>query len=253
MTVEDCLNALQLPPESRVDQRVPKKTLSENGATTAAQRRLVQEGVEELRWVATLKPMTVGVPVYRDSNREYLEVAVLSLRQREAAKGTKLLELVHRAIPYPVVLASSDAQGTVSVSLAHKRWSKGEKAQTVVDGEVITETLDDQLAPELIKSFYSALPLAEQDRNTLYNLYQGWVDALVALQTARTTGRFALPRSAEHAAERREALLACTRLSAEMASLKRSAGKEKQLARKVELNLKLKQLAEAHAAALKRL
>ena len=58
---------------------MPKKLLLENGAPTAADKRQINDGIEELLWVAALKPTTIGVPEYRDDVREYLEIAVLSL------------------------------------------------------------------------------------------------------------------------------------------------------------------------------
>jgi hypothetical protein len=94
--------ALNLPPDTRVDQRIPKKLLLEQGAPTAADKRLIQDGIEEMNWLSALKPATIGVPEFRDDVREYLEIAVLTVSFRAAAKTARLVELIHRAIPYPV-------------------------------------------------------------------------------------------------------------------------------------------------------
>jgi hypothetical protein len=69
-----------------VNQRVPKKLLLENGAPTAADKRLINEGIEELLWLAALKPTTIGVPEYRDEVREYLEIASCTSPCGRAAK-----------------------------------------------------------------------------------------------------------------------------------------------------------------------
>lgn len=79
------ISALALPVGCRVDQRVPKKMLVENGAPTSADKRLINDIVEEVQWIAALKSNTVGVAEYRDHEREYLEVAVLSITARHAA------------------------------------------------------------------------------------------------------------------------------------------------------------------------
>src|SRR5690349_9163760 len=107
--------ALGLPQQARVEQRVPKKLLVENGAPTAADKRQIETGIEELFWWAALKPTTIGVPEYRDEVREYLEIAVLSLALRPEAKATRLSELVHRAIPYPVLLITQQ-QAAITLS-----------------------------------------------------------------------------------------------------------------------------------------
>ncbi len=48
MNVAALIAALDLPAGSRVDQRVPKKLLLENGAPTAADKRHINDGIEEL-------------------------------------------------------------------------------------------------------------------------------------------------------------------------------------------------------------
>ena len=106
MNVAALVDALALPPDARVDQRVPKKLLLEQGAPTAADKRQITGGIEEMLWIAALKPTNIGVPEYRDAVRECLEIAVLTVALRPAAKPTRLVELIHRAIPYPVVLVA---------------------------------------------------------------------------------------------------------------------------------------------------
>ena len=73
MTTAEFIEALDLPAASRVDRRVPKTLLIEHGAPTPADRRHINERIDELQWVAALKPTTIGVPEYRDEVREYLE------------------------------------------------------------------------------------------------------------------------------------------------------------------------------------
>ena len=108
MLVQTLVTALALPESCRVDQRVPKKLLTENGAPTAADKRLLTDAIEEVQWVAALKSNTVAIPEYRDGTREYLEIAVLAVEVRDThdkpAQVRRLAELVHRAVPYPVLL-----------------------------------------------------------------------------------------------------------------------------------------------------
>ena len=246
--IGELMLALDLPAISRVDQRVPKKMLLENGAPTVADKRVINDGIEELVWMAALKPTTIGVPEYRDDTREYLEIAVLRLVLRDAAKAARLTELVHRAVPYPLLLLTEmgDQPG---ISAAHKRWSQGEAGKTVLEGDIIVINWDAESDKEHWPAFSHALALEAQPHGTLHSLYQGWVDTLLALQAARATGGFAVAGNAEQAAARREALQACARLDAETARLRAAAARETQIARRVELNLELKRVEAAQAAA----
>jgi len=251
-TVEGVIAALELPPGARVDRRVPKTLLVEHGAPTAADKRRINEGIEEVQWVATLKPTTIGVPALRDDVREYLEIAVLSVALRAEAKVERLAELIHRAVPYPVFLLLPEGN-RLTLSLAHKRWSQGEAGATVLDGEPVAGALTDSDPGGLQSSFYEALSLARQPGADLYRLYQGWIDTLLALLAARVTGLFAVATSPDQAATRREALRECARLDAEISRLRSVAAKEKQMPRQVALNLELKRAEAARTAALARL
>ncbi|NCQ35062.1 DUF4391 domain-containing protein [bacterium] len=251
MMAAEVLAALDLPAAARVDRRVPKTTLVEHGAPTAADKRRIGDGIDQLVWVAALKPTTVGVAEYRDGVREYLEIAVLHLTLRAAAKVDRLVELLHRAVPYPVV-AVAEQGDRAQLSLAHKRWSQGEAGKTVLDGEVVAVDPAEVDAPTRT-AFLAALALGRQPRGTLFALYQGWMDTLLALHAARRTNAFAIPDAADARAARREALGECERLEAEIALLCAAAAKEKQIRKQVELNLELKRLEAARAAAVERL
>ncbi len=262
MTVSDLIAALGLPASCRVDQRVPKKMLIQNVAPTAADKRLLNDAIEEIQWIAALKPNTVGVPDYRDEEREYLEVAVLSIATRGAhaaldneepaaaakpVNTARLAELVHRAVPYPVLLLLATPEG-LFLSMAHKRWAQNEAGKIVLDGEVTSIDTGFDLTPA--HPFLQGIALARQPQATLMALYQGWLDCLTALQAARYTGTYKDTDDPARAAARRAALRECQRLDQEAARLSMQAGKEKQMAKQVDLNLALKrvqaELAVAH-------
>lgn len=240
------IDALALPARCRVDQRVPKKLLLENGAPTASDKRLINDGVEEIQWIAALKPNTIGVVDYRDDLREYLEIAVLAVILRgledKPAKAVRLAELMHRAVPYPVVLILQSG-AHLSLSLAHKRWAQNEVGKVVLDGELTSVLLpEDASVPDAFAAFRDSIALNRQPQTTLIALYQGWIERLQALKAAKLTGAFKIVGSSEEALVRREGLAEFARLEAEASRLRAQAGKEKQLARQIELNLALKEV-----------
>jgi len=244
MNADEILTALDLPINCRLDRRVPKKLLLENGAPTAADKRRINEGIEEFFWIAALKPTTIGVPEYRDTEREYLEIAVLRLVLRAGAKPTRLLELVHRAVPYPLILIAEQT-GQIGISAAHKRWAQNEAGKTVLDGEIVSTDCDGVQDAGFLPAFSATLALGRQMHASLYALYQSWVDVLLALKAARVTGVYRLAANAGDAAARRDALRECARLDAEIARLRAAAAGEKQMPRQVELNMEIKRMEAA--------
>lgn len=241
MTPEVVLDALQLPAQALIAHRVPKTLLVENGAPTAADKRHIENGIEELRWVATLKPTTVGVATYADDTREAVELAVLILRLRAKAKLARLVELVHRAVPYHLMLLTLPDGGSLHLSIADKRWSQNEKGTIVLDGDLVqcdTGSLTDAVRERLIES----LALVRQPRANLHAVYRGWIDTVLAAKAAAITGDFVPAADADHAHDRAAALNDCADLEGRIASIRSAAAKEKQLARRVELNTQLKTL-----------
>lgn len=270
LSSEQLISALRLPAEATVGQRVPKKMLAENltsrSTATSADRKLLHEQIEEVTWVAALKPTNAGIPVYQDEVRSYLELAVLSVRLREGSQlapipakvspsVARLAELVHRAIPYPVLLVLDD-DARLYLSLVHIRWAQKEADKAVLDGDLIQGVFVHNGSPaasvmdaDTVNAFINAMDLSKQPRTDLLTLYQGWMDTLSAWQAAAVTGRFECV-SPQQAMARRATLRRCHELDAQISSLRAAASKEKQMARQVAANLEIKALmAERQQAA----
>ncbi len=242
MTHQEVFATLELPTSALVNQRVPKKLLVENGAPTTGDKRIINEGIEEIQWLAALKPSTIGVPEYRDQEREYLEIAVMHIALRPDAKASRIAELAHRAVPYPLVLLLT-ANQQLTLSLAHIRWAQNEAGKIVLDGETVQAALDTQTAaPEISSAFLNALSITRQPRVNLRALYQGWLNTLSAYQASHLTGRFGQSETDEQAAARRTSLHLCRDIELQIATLRTAATKEKQIARQVALNIEIKQL-----------
>lgn len=260
-TLANAVTALGIPASARVDRRVPKTMLLEKAPTTA-DRRLINERIEEFVWVARLRPDNVGIHAFFEDDRDYREIAVLQLtvRAAKAAKtvkptktaSTRLFELVHRAIPYPVVLWSANV-GDASVdappllTLAHKRVTQASGA--IVIDELHSSSAEAAPSAERFSSFCSSLTIAQRPHANLRDLYQGWIDCITALQVAVITSDYRAPTNATTAATQRDVLQQHARTLRELARLRVAAGRESQINKRVELNTAIK-AAEATLASL---
>jgi hypothetical protein len=247
------LSSLELPPACVLNERIAKKLLVDNGAATPADKRAINEGIDELIWVAALKPNNIGVPAYRDDSREYLEIAILSMRCRAEARSNRITELIHRSIPYPVLLVGinepdtqnakneisrrtlAPASSLLKVSVADKRFSQSDAQSMVLEDGVTEVQLE---ADSRLEAFTSAMNLGKQPRDNLLRLYHGWAAVLDAYRASRITGAFA-PNSLSRD-ERRAAIAEFERIEREISILRNQATKEKQINRRVELNLDVK-------------
>jgi hypothetical protein len=228
------VDAMALPSASRVDRRIPKTVLSEHGASTAAQRKLIDGTVERLDWLATLSPATVGIAAGTDEERPVPEVQLLMLAARAEPTQT-LLTIIHRAIPYALILLTRLPSGGVRVSLAPLRSAERLHERMVVERLVVAPDLTaplDAPAEAFVASLYvGGLPQAD-----LGAVYEGLVQRVEALTAARLSGTgFRLSGDAAAAAARRDDLARHSQLETAWIAARASARKEKRLAHQVAL------------------
>jgi len=249
-TAATALAALGLPAAALVQQRVPKKLLIDNGAITAGDKRVITEGVDEIHWLASLKPSTVGVPAFVDGGeppvREYLELAVVSVQLRADAKEHRIAELVHRAIPYPLLLLL-EQPGALNLSVGHVRWAQNEAAKVILDGDPYEARIDGSTPVAAVRSLLQALTLTQLPRTDLFALVQGLIDVLTGFRASLLTGCPSTPPTRERAAAQRLALQRCIEIDSQIAQLRGAAVKEKQLPRQVALNLDVRRLTAERA------
>ncbi|MBB5235591.1 DUF4391 domain-containing protein [Deinococcus budaensis] len=248
MKPAEILDHLRLPDTALADQRIPKRLLLEHGTPTAADKRLIEAHVAGLHWNAVLRPDTVAIPAHSDAAHEYSEVHVLTLTTRDltwpSAKAARLRELVHRAIPYPLLLleaALEDSAEQTGLSLAHKRRSQATAGEVVLEGEVLPVPLS---ASPYLSACLPQLALDVRAFAHLRDLYRHWESAAVALLVAPVTGQYHLDPDPTTLRAR---LHDHDRLTREMGTLRSAATREKALSRRAELNLKIQALTRERA------
>ena len=234
MMLDGLFDALALPASARMERRVPKALLADHGATGAGDRRLVETGIERLRWRASLKPGTIGVPAFADDVRDYPEVAVLTLELRASANAARLAKIAHSAIPYPMILIIGDGEAA-ALSVAPKRRHERQADRIVVDRLVTATALTEPL-DGAAEAFITSLAVAGLPAINLWSFHEGIVDRVEAFAAARITGTFRLPVDSGDAARRREALAAHEGQAREVARLRKAAAAEKRLATRIDLS-----------------
>jgi hypothetical protein len=238
------LEALALPAQARVGTRVPKKLLAEQGAPTAADKRAIQDGIDELHWLAVLKPTTVAIPTFVDETHNYSEIAVLAATLRPQARAGRLSELIHRAIPYPVLLMTLSGP-SLSLSVAPKRAAQNEGGKVVVERIVAVDQLAVNAPGEIEAAFLESLAVPRLPAQHLRAVYEGWLARIEALAAARLCGHYDAGNDEALTERRRMALAEHTRLSREVAQLRAQAARAKQISQRVALNQQIKALEAA--------
>lgn len=238
---ESLANYLELPEACHLGKRVFKKLFHKHAPLQAADARALRDDVDTIVWQHTLKPTTIAIPAFQDDEREYLEIAVLEGRLHSTKHAARLTELVHRAIPYPVLLILTYERSS-AMSLAHKRYSRAEKGAIVADPPVTSHWIAADQISDIDRQFVDSLAIADLPQTHLLATYSAWMDRVLATECAQRTGVYRVSGSLDAVQDRFAALSSCRRLGAEITELRTRIRRETQFNRQVELNSKLKDL-----------
>lgn len=233
--------AMAIPDACQLGKRVFKKLFRENAALGVTDKKAFRDDIDTVVWQYTLKPSTIPIQAYEDDQREYLEVALLQVGLKTLRRTGRIAEVVHRAIPYPVVIVFAFG-ATCAISLAHKRFSQAEKEAIVVEDFLITDWIDLSGPTVVQKEFLASLAVAGLPHTHFFAFYSALVDRVVALDCARLTGEYLVLGAAERLDARRKRLAVCRDYEAQIAEHKAALVGEPHFNRKVELNTTIKEL-----------
>jgi hypothetical protein len=244
ITPTDIRAALALPSMNAPARRLPKDVLAQHGAANAADRKLIDSAIERLDWWATLSPSTVGVAAGTDDERPVPAIQLLAMTAR-VELTQRLLIMIHRAIPVPIILATAlPGNGGTRVSLAPLRRAERIAGQMVVERLVIAPDLGAKEEPASV-AFLASLALPGLPQTTLADLYGALVDRAEALAIARIVeAPFQLAHDAVSAKVRRAALVRYGQAEADWLAARAAARREAGLAGQVALGNQVQKLSD---------
>jgi hypothetical protein len=244
---EQVWQAMNLPSSCLLNSRIYKKMLLESADLSSNDKKVVTEDVDTLVWRYTLKPETINIPRLQTEEIDYPEIAVIHVALKSSKRAKRLVEIIQRAIPYPLVLIISHGN-SLWFSLANKRQSQADSQKLMVETFFDSKWINGVDPESTEQVFIASLDSKQLDWSNFYTFYQGYVARMLALQAARHTGQFRLenpldsdaPKNVEQAHDRLSVLQNIRQLEEEESSLKASLKKETQFNRRLALNMSIK-------------
>ena len=228
------IDSLAIPDSCLLDKPVFKKMFLENTELDFTDRKALSEDVSRIRWLYTLKPDTINISPFQDSEREFLEIAVLTISVSNPDRVRRIASFMHRAIPYPLILIFENG-AKACLSTAEKRINQADKSKLVVEDRWLTDWIDFSAPNEAQRGFLGALALSQQPSTNFYALYEAYQALVIAMIAAERSGSFAKAGIVD-AKPRGEALRKIEALEREVAERKAQLKRETQMAGKISLN-----------------
>lgn len=248
------VEALRIPDRLKVSTRVIGRTVfRQNTMLPPADMRALEDGLTELRVVATIRPAEFMIPTYSDDVREYLEILVTRASLKSLAVAEKVAVVLHRAIPYPLIAVFDVPSGGVFISLAHKRNPANNQGRMVVESTNSVRLSGKGAAATVESAFLASLDISKLPIRNLYVMYQAVWDRVSAMRAAAAVGVFGIPADSALASELVATLAEFESLSTEISALQSRAERESQISRRVEYNDQIGRLSPRYIAAAERM
>ncbi|HPE59208.1 MAG TPA: DUF4391 domain-containing protein [Thiolinea sp.] len=244
--LEDFLDSLQVPASCQLNKPVYKKMFLDMGSLDATDKACLKDDVSKIRWLYTFKPGTINIPAYKDSDREYEEVAVLLVDLNSRARMKRIAGFIQRSIPYPLVLIFAnniEGQDLLCFSLSDKRVNQADKEKWVIEDTVFTDwiSLKEQTDEEM--AFLQSLSINNLSFKNFWEFYKSFTERVIAINCAEHSGSFTLGEAGKtEQVDRLGKLKELERLDVKKAELANNLKREKQMGRQIDLNTKIKQI-----------
>jgi len=232
--MESIFYYFSLPKKCYLNKKIFKKLILEQIKLGATDKKVIIDDIKELRVGYSLNPDNIAISAYSDDEREYLEIQFITVRLRAPKRAERIAEILHRSIPYPLVLLL-ECEGLTMLHLAEKRLSLADSGKMTVEHKVYTGWLGLSNLRKVESDFFQSLEGLPYTNFLAY--YRAIAERIIALNCAELSGCFELGKK-----NRQEALETIRKLRQQQDEIRGKLKKEKNMGTKVALNTKIKQI-----------
>ncbi len=235
-------NILKIPERCVLDKRLTKAFFLKNFELSSAEKKLVNNDITSMSWLASIKPATANIPAVVNSDYKYEEIQIMVCTLEDNSLETlseKCFSLFQKYIPYQMLVIVED-NNNFKINACDKRINQIDTTKRIAERLFNTGMLSKLYKHDISDSLFKALDFGAVDKTNLELLYKSYIQAVVQFQSASITGKY-IKRSSTRTAEDMQNLEKIELLERDIISLKSQIKKENQLNSKVQLNIKIQQ------------
>lgn len=194
----------------------------------AADKHFLQDSVQSIYMLASLKTDNTHVAMYEDDKELYQEIQFLYVKTKYKGDSTKIYKMLAHLIPYPLVILTDEPYSFTIYTGRFEKLSTGFlKLVNVYPSPVYQD--------ENLEEVLQQISLIDLPRQNLKNFYDGLRDE-IATATANSQYGEAVGNITGEEKDQLDAL------KKQIEDLRGQIKKERQLNRKIDMQMKLKKL-----------
>lgn len=226
-----------IPAKCELGNTIFKKFFYENASLNKADKELFIRSIDKIKWEYCLKNETINIKPFKDDIREYNELEILRIEIKVPNKTKRIAEIVMRTIPYPMVLIFEHGN-KIQFFAAHQRINLSDSNKNTLEELIFTDWINMADLDEADEKLFESLNIKNLSFTNFYTFYKDIIDSLIKYNASKLIGK---PIN-EDSNEIKFIYDDLTLLDSEIESIKSKIRKETQFNRRLEMNIKVKEL-----------
>lgn len=227
METKDIIKWWKFPSATIINRNLPKTQIYPH-MKNAADKQFLQDSVQSIYMLASLKTDNTHIAVYEDDKELYQEIQFLDVKTKDKGDSTKIYKMLAHLLPYPLVILADEPDSFTIYTGRFEKLSTGFlKLVNVYPSSVYQD--------ENLEEVLQQISLIDLPRQNLKTFYDGLRDE-IATATAKSQYGEAVGNINGEEKDQLDAL------KKQIEDLRGQIKKERQLNRKIDMQMKLKKL-----------
>lgn len=227
LETKDIIKWWKFPSATIINRNLPKTQIYPH-MKNAADKQFLQDSVQSIYMLASLKTDNTHIAVYEDDKELYQEIQFLYVKTKDKGDSTKIYKMLAHLLPYPLVILADEPDSFTIYTGRFEKLSTGFlKLVNVYPSSVYQD--------ENLEEVLQQISLIDLPRQNLKTFYDGLRDE-IATATAKSQYGEAVGNITGEEKDQLDAL------KKQIEDLRGQIKKERQLNRKIDMQMKLKKL-----------
>ncbi|MFG5465339.1 DUF4391 domain-containing protein [Enterococcus faecalis] len=227
METKDIIRWWKFPRATIINRNLPKTQIYPH-MKNAADKQFLQDAVQSIYMLASFKAENTHIPVYEDVNELYQEIQFLYVRTKNKGESTKIYKMLSHLIPYPLVILTDEPDSFTVYTGQFEKLSTGFLKLLNVYPSPIYQDED-------LECVLRYLSMDNLPRQNLKTFYDGLRDK-IATETAKSQYGEEIGSITGEEKDQLDGL------KKQIEDLRGLIKKERQLNRKIDMQMKLRKL-----------